>query len=61
MFSLTIYSGLGLLRAAFLSVVEVISSLRDFYHSLELTNLILSPLAMAKVTYLRMDTYVVFS
>lgn len=60
MFSLTIYSGHGLLRAAFLSVGEVVSSLGEIYHSAELSNLILSPLSMAKVTYLKIDTNVVF-
>lgn len=61
MFSLTRSLGLGFLRVAFLSVGEVISSLVDFYHSAELANLILSFLSMAQVTYLRMDTSMVFS
>lgn len=40
---------------------EVVSSLEEIYHSAELSNLILSPpSSMAKVTYLKIDTNVVF-
>lgn len=39
---------------------EVVSSLEEIYHSAELSNLILSPPSMAKVTYLKIDTNVVF-
>lgn len=39
---------------------EVVSSLEEFYHAAELPNLILTPVAMAKALYLRMDTHVVF-
>lgn len=60
MFSLTIASELGLLRATFPSVGEVVSSLGELYHSAELAHLIFSPVAVATAPYLRMDIHVVF-
>ena len=56
MFSLTVSSEFP----AFLSVGEAVSYSGEFYCVAELSNLILSPLTRAKVTYLEMDTHVVF-
>jgi hypothetical protein len=41
-----------------LSVGEVVSSVEKWYHLAELSHLILP--SLAKVTYLRMDAYVLF-